>query len=115
MKFKDLRKEKNLTQTEIAKQIGIPRLNYNKYELEQVEPKIDTLIKIANFYNVSLDYICERPFNNGIGYIPAEKKELVKEIIELDKEEIQRIEDFINGMKSNKNETTTFTVFKKDR
>lgn len=59
MKFKELRLKTGLNQTETAKQIGIPRLNYNKYELEQVEPDIKTLCKIANYYNVSLDYLCE--------------------------------------------------------
>lgn len=59
MKYKELRIKTGLTQTETANRIGIPRLNYNKYELEQVEPDIKTLCKIADYYNVSLDYLCE--------------------------------------------------------
>lgn len=59
MRLKELRMQKGLTQTETAKRIGIPRLNYNKYELEQVEPSIQTLFQIADFYGVSLDYLCD--------------------------------------------------------
>lgn len=59
MRLKELRIQKGLTQTETAKRIGIPRLNYNKYELGQVEPSIQTLFQLADYYNVTLDYLCE--------------------------------------------------------
>ena len=59
MRLKELRKQKNLTQTEIAKILNMAQTTYAGYELGQREPTIDTLKKIANFYNVSLDYLCE--------------------------------------------------------
>ena len=59
MKLKELRKQKNLTQVEISKILQITQRTYAGYELGQTEPTIDTLKKIADFYNVSLDYLCE--------------------------------------------------------
>lgn len=59
MRLKELRNATGLNQTETANLIGIPRLNYNKYELETVEPSIETLCQIADYYNVTLDYLCE--------------------------------------------------------
>ena len=59
MKLKELRLSTGLNQTQTASKIGIPRLNYNKYELGSVEPNIQTLCQIADYYNVSLDYLCE--------------------------------------------------------
>lgn len=59
MRLKELRKAKNISQTEIAKEIGTTQNGYSKYELEQVEPNIETLKKIADYYGVSLDYLCE--------------------------------------------------------
>ena len=53
-----------MTQTKIAEELGIKRITYNKYELEQAEPPIKTLIKIANYFNVSLDYLCDRDWSN---------------------------------------------------
>ena len=83
MKLKELRKEKHLTQEELANQLKIGRVNYCRYEQEQIEPDLQTLIKIADYYNVSLDYLCGRTWNNQIGYIPEDKKEVVKIILQL--------------------------------
>ena len=66
MKLKELRKQKNLTQTEIAKILQITQRTYAGYELGQTEPTIDTLKKIADFYNVSLDYLCEHETQGSI-------------------------------------------------
>ena len=66
MKLKELRKQKNLTQTEIAKILNMAQTTYAGYELGQREPTIDTLKKIADFYNVSLDYLCEHETSGNI-------------------------------------------------
>lgn len=60
MRLKELRKKQNLTQEEFAKKIGIKTLTYNKQELEKNRPDIDTLIKFADYYDVSLDYLVGR-------------------------------------------------------
>lgn len=52
-----LRKEKGMTQTELAKSIGIGRSALALYETEKREPDIDTLIKLADFFSVSVGYI----------------------------------------------------------
>ena len=77
MRLKELRKENNITQEEIAKRIGTSRVNYNRYEVGQIEPNIDILIKLANQYDVSLDYLIGRQFKNDIGYITNDEKELI--------------------------------------
>lgn len=55
-----LRLSKKLTQEEIAKIIGVARGTYTHYELNKREPDNDTLLKIANFFNVSTDYLLGR-------------------------------------------------------
>ena len=84
--MKDLRLQFGKSQSEIAKVADVSQSNYSKYELGKLVPDMNVLIKLANYYQVSLDYLCERPFNNNLGYIPEDKRELVKQIIELDKE-----------------------------
>lgn len=64
MKFKELRKKRGLKQTEISKELKIAQTTYAGYELEQRTPDIDTLKKIADFYGVSLDYLCEHETKN---------------------------------------------------
>ena len=56
-RLKDLREDNDLKQAEIAKILNISQTNYSKYELEKINIPIDTLKKLAIFYNTSLDYI----------------------------------------------------------
>lgn len=59
-KLKSLRKAFCLTQSELAEKVGIGRVNYTRYEKGQVRPDWETLIKIADFYDVSLDELFDR-------------------------------------------------------
>lgn len=59
-KLKELRKAEKLTQQELADTLNISRVNYTRYETDKVRPDYETLIKIADFYDVSLDEIFDR-------------------------------------------------------
>ena len=59
-RLKELRLSKELTQKQIAEQLNITREAYALYETEKNKPPIDTLIKIADIYHVSLDYLTGR-------------------------------------------------------
>lgn len=52
-----LRKERKLCQEDMAKQLGIARTTYAMYEQGNREPDYNTLIKLANFFEVSIDYL----------------------------------------------------------
>ena len=56
-RLKDLREDHDLTQREIAKELGIPERTYSSYETEERSLPIDILKKVAIFYNTSSDYI----------------------------------------------------------
>lgn len=58
--LKDLRKRTGMTQKEIAHELNITDRTYGHYETGKREPSIDTLIKIAKYYNVSIDYLVGR-------------------------------------------------------
>lgn len=58
--LKKLRKEKGLTQMQVAIQCDITEKAYQNYELKTREPRLEILIRIADFYGVSLDYLCGR-------------------------------------------------------
>ena len=59
-KMKLLRKAEGLTQEELAKRLNISRVNYTRYENGKVRPDYETLIKIADYYDISLDELFER-------------------------------------------------------
>ena len=56
-RLKDLREDRDMYQSDIAKIINISQTNYSKYELGKINIPIDTLIKLAIFYDTSIDYI----------------------------------------------------------
>ncbi len=56
-RLKSLREEKGLNMKELSKLLDIPYTTYVGYEKEQREPGSDVLIKIADFYNTTVDYI----------------------------------------------------------
>lgn len=56
-RLKQLRKEKGLSLDEIQNKTGIKRGTYNNYENGVTEPKLETWQKLANFFNVPVDYL----------------------------------------------------------
>lgn len=58
IRLKQLRGKR--TQEEISKSMGLSRARYSHYENNRVEPDMDTLRKIADFYGVTLDYLLGR-------------------------------------------------------
>ena len=57
IRIKEIREDKDLTQKDIAKILNITQQQYSKYELGIRLFPIDKLCKLADFYNVSLDYL----------------------------------------------------------
>ena len=58
--LKKLRAEEQISQKALADSIGITQQSINKYENHNIEPDIDTLIAIADYFNVSIDYLVGR-------------------------------------------------------
>lgn len=67
--LKILRKENGLTQKKLSEILKIQSQTYNKYETTSTIPDLQTLIDLANYYDVSLDYLVGRNFNNEFGYL----------------------------------------------
>ena len=59
-RLKKRRIELNMKQSDIAKILNINRVTYQGYESDKHKPDIDTLVKIADTYQLSLDYITGR-------------------------------------------------------
>ena len=59
-RLKSLRKENGYTQAQVAIYCDITEKTYQNYELMTREPKLKILMRIADFYKVSLDYLIGR-------------------------------------------------------
>ena len=72
--LKDLRKEKKLNQGELAELLGITAQAYQKYEYGTAELTHENLVKLADFYGVSTDYLLGRTEIKAMaGTSPAEQ------------------------------------------
>lgn len=97
-----LRKSKAMTQKEIAKILNIAYQTYNNYENDKAIPPLDNLIKLADFFNVSIDYLVNRESEDGTIIINGSPKtKLQKQIEELTMAEQEQVEIFIKGLTSN--------------
>ena len=61
-KIRQLRKDRHLTQAEVAKEVGLSARGYQDLELG-AKPRYDALLHIADFYDVSVDWLMGRTDN----------------------------------------------------
>lgn len=84
--LKLLRNKYNITQQKLGEEIGTSQQSINKYENHNIEPDINTLMLLADYFNTSIDYI--------VGYTDIEHKiEPVQDAL-LNDEEYKHIEKF---------------------
>lgn len=63
MRLRDLRIKRNLTQQRLAIDLGMNQNTLSRYETGQRQADYDTLIRIADYFDVSIDYLLERTNN----------------------------------------------------
>lgn len=56
-RIRDLREDKDLTQSQVAQMLGMSQTGYSKYETGENDIPTYVLIKLSDFYGVSVDYI----------------------------------------------------------
>lgn len=59
-KIEELRKERNLTQRQLANFVGTSQANISRWEQGLTEPNVLECWKLADFFDVSIDYLCGR-------------------------------------------------------
>ncbi len=59
-RIKDLRIDHDLTQAEVAKYLNVNQTTYSKYELGNLNIPVEIIIKLADYYGVSVDYLLGR-------------------------------------------------------
>lgn len=66
MRLKELRKSKGISQLKLALDLNTNQNTISRYETGEREPGITELIKIADYFNVSVDYLLNRTENPNI-------------------------------------------------
>lgn len=103
--LKALRKDKKLSQKEIAAYLGIPATTYNTYESGRTEPPLEMLVRLSYLYDVSIDVIVQRDrlfrtmedAQEKIGDVKQQLKELEEQLGEAGTEN-PVFKDFLEAM-----------------
>lgn len=112
-----LREEKGLTQKELSSRLGMARTTYSGYENGSREPDNHTLEKIADFFDVSIDYLLGRTNDRKVVETDTGKKhpaQILREYLDmgLTNEEIKKRMDFmVDVFTLNDNEVDEFISF----
>lgn len=105
--LKQIRNSKNLLQTKVAMDLNITQETISSYETGRVFPSSDMLIKLANYYNTSIDYLlCRTKYNMPIDDIkPNNINEsdfiLLNKIKNLSSINRAKAEAYIDGLNDN--------------
>ena len=86
-RIKDLREDRDLRQLDVAQAIGIDQRSLSNYETGKTNPDSETVIKLANFFGVTCDYLLGVSDANFLGH-----RAVVKELDEIKRrlEEVQK-------------------------
>lgn len=100
LRLKELRESEKLTQKDLAKKFKVSQQSYARWEANINEPKLDDLIAIADFFGVSLDYLCNR--ENPNSRFSMQKQEIIKLLDKLDNDDTKILLGFILSLTINK-------------
>ena len=70
IKLKQLRVEKGRTQKQLAEYLNVTKAMVSKYETNAAYPSVEVLAKIADYFNVSTDYLLDRTENRAFNVAP---------------------------------------------
>ena len=105
-KLKALRLEQSLKQSDVAKALLISQSTYGKYERGDLEPNLQYLIKLADYFNCSVDYLLGRESEEGIIVVSGDfklsevEKTLIKDFRLLPSRQQSLISGLVHGMVS---------------
>ena len=64
--LKNIREDNDIKQRQIAEILNVSQNTYSQYETGVIPLTAETLIKLANYYNVSVDYLLDRTSNPNV-------------------------------------------------
>lgn len=102
--LKKLRLERNMTQEDVAKIINKTAVAYGYYESGRSEPSLDLLLKLADFFGCSVDYLVGHETQSILhldSFTPTQQN-IISQIKELDDHELAILEGFLFRLQQEK-------------
>lgn len=91
-RLRELREDNGYTQDEIAEKLNLTRQSISNYEKGNSDPSLDNLVKLADIYNCSVDYLlCRTKERLNLNVLSRDNKDFVLTMLKLiDKYEFKR-------------------------
>ena len=96
-RLKQIRKSRNVTQSQVSAMLEISTRNYQSFEYGECKPSFDTLIALAEYFDVSLDYLVGRIDENKVEC--ESTKEISGKNQILNHSHLELLENLLNSMK----------------
>ena len=107
-RIKDLREDADKTQTDVANYLGTTAQYYGKYEKGERELPFSRAIELANYYEVSLDYLAGRTMEGSTktdNILHEDEKRLLEQFRSLTERNKGKAELFVEQLVKSQNET----------
>ncbi|WP_019534280.1 helix-turn-helix domain-containing protein [Paenibacillus ginsengihumi] len=105
-----LREKHSMTQEDLANRLGITRASLSHYENNRREPDYDTTVKIANLFNVSIDYLMGRT-EDPYKVLDDDVRQFVDSLELSDETILEKFTLTIDGKKLTPDEAKRFIAF----
>lgn len=103
--IKKLRIDRGISQRQLADIVGVSQQSVNKYENHNIEPDIETLIRIADYYQTTVDYLIGRtddslPYSYDDKTLSHDEMELIESYRKLKEAQKRTLLQFLSEMTS---------------
>lgn len=104
MKIKELRLKQKKTRKQVAESLNMGMQNYINYEMGYRRPDYETLMKLADYFGTTVDYILEHnsPYVMDISLLSQTQIDLMDKIKNCSEKTCLQLDAYLDGLKSNK-------------
>lgn len=97
-RVKELREKGKISMEQLAKQLGVTKSRVNMWENNGTVPRGDILIKLANYFGVTTDYLLGNNDESAISLTDAKLNSLQRNLGKLNEEELNKAESMLKLM-----------------
>ena len=106
--LRKIREQRNINQLKVAKDLDITQESISKYETNRAMPSSNVLIKLADYFNCSVDYLLDRTENpkmntENVSSKSEEIENLVFRFNKLSIENKNKLDGFLSALEQNNN------------
>lgn len=101
-RIRNLRKKKGITMKELGRLVDLSESTISVYERGKHAPDLETLIRLADIFGVSVDYLLDRKEEKQLDVLPRDIQEITDILIKCSPREIARVRGYVDSVYEDK-------------